>query len=137
MENASKALIIAGAILVAILLISVGIMIISSTGGIQEQVGSQMDAAEIRTFNAQFSSYIGTNKTAAQVRALYETVNSSNATNAYKISMSVTGTDVVKDGATTSDAATIIAGLSTRDRYTIAITQDATGTYNAITVTKV
>ena len=44
MENASKALIIAGAILISILLISVGIMVMNSTdevtGGMQQQMDS-------------------------------------------------------------------------------------------------
>ncbi len=36
MENASKALIIAGAILISILLISVGVLIMNSTGDTQK-----------------------------------------------------------------------------------------------------
>ena len=43
MENASKALIIAGAILVSILLISVGVIIINSTGKMTDQVGTSAD----------------------------------------------------------------------------------------------
>ena len=57
MENASKALIIAGAILLAILLISLGIMIYTSA---QDTVSdSGMDRAAITSFNNQFLKYEG------------------------------------------------------------------------------
>ena len=52
MENASKALIIAGAILLSILLITLGIMIFSQA---QDTIhNSGMTQAEITTFNNQF-----------------------------------------------------------------------------------
>ena len=60
MENASKALIIAGAILLAILLISLGIMIFNQA---QDTVNnSGMSQAEISAFNNQFLKYEGTQK---------------------------------------------------------------------------
>jgi len=69
MENASKALIIAGAILISILLISVGVLIMNSTG----------DTTAIRTFNSNFTPYLGEHQTASQIRALVSAVNASNA----------------------------------------------------------
>ena len=57
MENASKALIIAGAILLAILLISLGIMIFNQA---QDTVNnSGMSQAEITAFNNKFLKYEG------------------------------------------------------------------------------
>ena len=50
MENASKALIIAGAILLAIIIISLGLMV---TNQAKEQVGNaNLSAQQIQTFNA-------------------------------------------------------------------------------------
>ena len=61
MENASKALIIAGAILLAILLISLGIMIFNQA---QDTVNnSGMSQAEITAFNAIDMSSIEKEKT--------------------------------------------------------------------------
>ena len=57
MENASKALIIAGAILLAILLISLGIMIFNQASSVVS--GTGMTDAEITTFNAKFQKYEG------------------------------------------------------------------------------
>ena len=60
MENASKALIIAGAILLAILLISLGIMIFNQAQGVVD--GSGMSEAEIGAFNSKLTKYEGKQK---------------------------------------------------------------------------
>ena len=76
MENASKALIIAGAILLAILLISLGIMIF---GQAQDTVNnSGMSQAEMQAFNNKFLKYEGTRK-GSEVKALINEVLASNA----------------------------------------------------------
>ena len=76
MENASKALIIAGAILLAILLISLGIMIFNQA---QDTVNnSGMSQAEITAFNNKFLKYEGKQK-GAVVKSLINEVIASNA----------------------------------------------------------
>ena len=82
MENASKALIIAGAILISILLISVGVLIMNSTGDTQKSVEDQSKAIAIRTFNSQFTPYAGSNQSASQIRSLISAVKASDGTNA-------------------------------------------------------
>lgn len=57
MENASKALIIAGAILLSILLISLGIFIFTNASD-QVKKGN-LDEEQVQTFNAQFLQYEG------------------------------------------------------------------------------
>lgn len=80
MENASKALIIAGAILISILLISVGIMVMNSTDSVTGGVGKEMDAQEIQMFNSKFENYIGESVRGSSVRTLLTTIDSNNAT---------------------------------------------------------
>lgn len=76
MENASKALIIAGAILLAILLISLGIMIF---GQAQDTVNnSGMSQAQISSFNNKFIKYEG-ERTGSVVKTLINEILSSNA----------------------------------------------------------
>ena len=76
MENASKALIIAGAILLAILIISLGILIFSQA---QDTVGSvNMSEQEIMAFNNKFTPYQGTNKRGTEVNALVQAVRVNN-----------------------------------------------------------
>ena len=79
MENASKALIIAGAILLAILLISLGIMIFTQA---QDTVsGSGMTEAEVTAFNQKFTKYEGTFK-GSMVKSLIQEVNANNSNDA-------------------------------------------------------
>ncbi len=80
MENASKALIIAGAILLSILIIGIGMFIYNQA---QEQINSsagQMSQEEVRVFNAQFQSYAGNRISGSQVKQLLTKL----ATNATK-----------------------------------------------------
>lgn len=76
MENASKALIIAGAILLAILLISLGIMVFSQA---QDTVSnSGMSDAAKTTFNSRLLKYEGTKK-GSEIKALINEINVINA----------------------------------------------------------
>ena len=82
MENASKALIIAGAILLSILLISLGIMVYNNA---KNTIGNaNLDKQEIESFNAEWASYEGTAVSASKVQAMVQAVNASNATEAKK-----------------------------------------------------
>ena len=75
MENASKALIIAGAVLISILLISLGVMIYRNAADIAS--GNQMKDFEITAFNTKFSQYEG-KKNGSQVKTLVQDCLSSN-----------------------------------------------------------
>ena len=57
MENASKALIIAGSILLSILIIALGMYIFSSSSSTSDV--SVLSETEIQTFNAKFEKYKG------------------------------------------------------------------------------
>ena len=76
MENASKALIIAGAILLAILLISLGIMIFNQA---QDTVNnSGMSQAEKTAFNNKFLKYEGEKQKGSVVKSLINEIIASN-----------------------------------------------------------
>lgn len=79
MENASKALIIAGAILLAILIISLGIFIFGQARGAADV--SAINQVEIQAFNGKFTQYAGENITGAQVNQLLEAIVSNNISN--------------------------------------------------------
>lgn len=80
MENATKALMIAGAVLIAIMVISVGMMIFSS--GNEAITGSlgQVNQLEIDQFNSKFLAYEGPIK-GSRVKSLISDVITSNSTN--------------------------------------------------------
>ena len=105
MENASKALLIAGSVLIVILLIAVGVRVFNSTQGTTDSVETTMNSTEIATFNNKFTAYAGENKSAAQAKALANVVIANNATNA-------THTVSFADKTTASDITTYVANLS-------------------------
>ncbi len=93
MENASKALIIAGAILLAILLISLGIMIFQQA---QDTVSSAgMSKAEVQTFNNTYTKYEGKQRGVMIKSLIQEVLANNNATDdtSEQITMSLLGTD--------------------------------------------
>ena len=92
MENASKALIIAGAILISILLISVGILVMRSADGVVSQGASSMNKQEKDIFNAQFTNYAGEQR-GTIVKQLLNDIISSNATHEEQVAVSGLGTD--------------------------------------------
>ena len=79
MENASKALIIAGAILLSILIISLGIWIFTSAQQTVSEAGN-MDEQTITAFNNKFNASLGKNVGGSKVNALIQTVRSNNQT---------------------------------------------------------
>lgn len=81
MENATKALLIAGSILIAILLIAMGIRLYNSTVGMSEQHQKEMDSTAISIFNNKFSGILGHEITITESRALIQKIIVSNATN--------------------------------------------------------
>ncbi len=78
MENATKALLIAAAVLVAILIISLTIAIVRQ--GSEAVSGADLSEAEQAQFNGKFTNYEGSNVTTARVNALLQAVLTHNQT---------------------------------------------------------
>ena len=101
MENASKALIIAGANLLSILIISLGIIVFQNAKGATDT--SSVDGLAVDTFNSKFIQYTGNKVKGANVNALLEAIVSNNLTNtedkSKQIEISLDNTIVTADGA--------------------------------------
>lgn len=69
MENASKALLIAGAILLCILIIAIGMFIYNSAQSTITDSLTSLSTQEVEAFNNQFTSYEGV-QTGSNIRAL-------------------------------------------------------------------
>ena len=139
MENASKALIIAGAILLAILIISLGIMIFNQASGVVNN--NSMSEVEISSFNQKFTQYEGTNVKGSQVNALLNAIVQNNVANtedkSKQVKISVTSTNwqgTVPTEATAPTNATTKA--QTGKTYNVACTLDSkTGLVTTVTIT--
>ena len=78
MENASKALLIAGSILIVILLIAMGVKVFNSTKGTTDSAETTMNTAAIAMFNNKFTPYLGTNKTKSQAISMINIILANN-----------------------------------------------------------
>ena len=76
MENATKALLIAAAVLIAILIISLGIVIYNQASETVQSVN--MSSQEVQAFNDQFLKFDGNGKRGTEVNALLTTVLNNN-----------------------------------------------------------
>lgn len=135
MENASKALIIAAAILISILLISVGVYVV---GIAQEQINnSDMSSIELETFNQKFTKYEGTQKGSA-IRTLVQEVmaynNSDQASDETMVSINVANQKITLDA--DADAKLITLNASKDVQPTYGSTFKNTKTYTVKTLYK-
>lgn len=132
MENATKALLIAAAVLVAIIIISFGVSIVSSAKGQVDQAGTALSGAEIEAFNSKFNSYDGNSVSGSSVNSLITAVFSHN----------LTETDDSKKIELTGDIqmatdATSKVKAETGSRYKVeSITPDKSGLIKQINITK-
>ena len=84
MENASKALLIAGAILICILLIAIGMYIYNSANSTVDSAVSQMSQQEKDIYNAKVKSYLGDTIKGSEVKSMIDNIISMNQENVGK-----------------------------------------------------
>ena len=77
MENASKALIIAGTALILILVISAGMYLYRNAGNVNGAVRNKWTVDEVNSFNDQFEKFSG-EQSGSRVKELITEVNRSN-----------------------------------------------------------
>lgn len=123
MENASKALIIAGSILISILIIGIGMLVYQSIQGTISEGLNQMSSQEKDMFNQQFQQYEGPRVNGANVKALKNKINNNN---------NQLENDKDPKYVTYSGPATV----NTAQTYTVVVTdEDKDGLMDKVTVT--
>ena len=140
MENASKALIIAGAILLSILLISLGIMIYNNAKGTISD--ANLDAETTQAFNTKITQYCGADKTGTTMNSLVDAISSLNGSQKGKatqhfITLKVTATNgATKTGNITysSTASTEYPSFSNSYKYKATYKTDSSGYINEVTI---
>lgn len=136
MENASKALIIAGAILLSILIIGLGMFIYRQAAGVMNNTG--LDELEVDKHNEGFTQYEGTKVSGTQVKALVKKIEANNRSNADDESLQIeVGGGIVtitkNSTATGTQAGLIKSGYT----YKVEFGYDAGSNYvNSCTITK-
>lgn len=143
MENATKALMIAGAVLIAIMIIGIGMMIYQSASGTINDAMGSVDQIAIDTFNGDLIGYEGTQK-GTQVKALITKVITLNSTNNEAhperlLTVNVLGTAIAPgtdvsaqiSSLSTARAQNIVAGRT----YNVSFDYATTGYISTITIT--
>ncbi len=136
MDNASKALVIAGAILLAVMLVSFVVMVYNTATGTAENSLGSISALGVSAYNAQFEQSFGGNRTKSQVSSLISKVIANNGDdNNPDIYVRVSG------DSTGSDNLTTIAGYkksidtsSNTARFTVSGAYGEDGTLAAIVI---
>ena len=89
MENASKALLIAGGILIAIIIISMFIMMYNKMTSIKKTQEEKIEMEQIAEFNAQFEAYNKKLMYGADVITLYNKVQEHNKKSNERITINI------------------------------------------------
>lgn len=89
MENASKALLMAGGILIALLIVGALFLMFSNLGVFQDSQDAQKKASQIAEFNNQFMPYDKDDLTLMEVKSLYNKIISNNNLNDEKINTNI------------------------------------------------
>lgn len=74
MENGAKALLIAGAILISVILMTVGVYVISTTSKSSEQLQTDMKTTSADVFNSKISQYFGNEVSGSRVKTMLSTI---------------------------------------------------------------
>lgn len=139
MENATKALLIAAAVLVAILIISLGLVVFNMASETVKN-SANLSAQEIQSFNEQFTQYQGDNVRGSNVNALLKTALNNNITKkqesktAMMVAVKLGNTTVLSgsDGHETS----LKARADASKMYKVVVNQDGEGgLVHTITIT--
>lgn len=134
MENASKALLIAGAILIVIVLISIGMLIVQSSRGILGEVDDYTSQQSVQAFNSKFLNYQGIQK-GASVKTLLQEIATSNSTNTsghvitVKLKLNTTGSFETLDGTNNTNIIARAADVVSSARYKVTVTATDESTY--------
>lgn len=129
MENASKALIIAGAILLSILIIGLGMFIYQQASGAIS--GANLDPEKIQAYNSPFEQYANT-QSGTKVKALLNKVRSHNNASLDDASSQIDIVEGDASGVTTAPESAIdvkkvndaLAKIKTGKMYTVTFGYD-------------
>lgn len=97
MDNASKALIMAGAILIAVAIVGIGIYIFTTANALTDDAVGQIDALAVSAVNSRIETYLGDSVRGSAVKQLKREVDVLNAQNAMPTKITMAATTSVKD----------------------------------------
>ena len=136
MENASKALIIAGAILISILLITLGIIVYNgSKSTIDTSMGS-LDSTAVQMTNSKIMQYVSNNQSAPMVSALINQLAAEANNNGGSVKVSLGS---AKNKTSSKDILALASSVKTGSRYKVEAGEPNanTGLIESVTITEI
>lgn len=124
MDNASKALIMAGAILIAVAIVGIGIYIFSSANSMTDDALNQIDALTVTSINSQLQQYEGQIR-GREVKQLINTARSINKQEALPEAIKLNN-NAIADNST--------ATYTDNKTYTVSFSYNDSGYISNITV---
>lgn len=97
MENATKALLIAGGVLIAIIIMSVMVTTFQKTGNVSKTYDKTIDQEEISKFNENFTRYLGKELSIQQAITITNFANSNGVTVIGSVSTSDVNGETLKN----------------------------------------
>lgn len=132
MENATKALLIAAAVLIVIAVIAVALKISNAGGNVGGQAESMANSLDVQSFNSQFSVYNG-KISGSQLRQLVVVVNNNTTrTVTFKNDTNSPSGVTIENGKINSNDTLI----KDSEKYNVSFVYDADGYINEITLSK-
>lgn len=90
MENASKALVMAGSMLIALMILGALILLFSNLSNYQNKNDSSKKTSQIAEFNDEYNPYIKDNLTLMELKSVYNKILSNNEKNSdYQIETNI------------------------------------------------
>lgn len=133
MENATKALLIAAAVLIVIIIISLGVYVVGMGNDKMQQGEQALSDLEISSFNATYENYAGTSVAGSRVNSLLKTVFNHNLTESDETRKITVDGDV----SLSADAEQQVT-VGTGKRYSVVCNRDKnSGLITSITITEV
>ncbi len=127
MDNASKALIMAGAILIAVALVSLGVYLYQSAASKVNDGARQVDASQMLTLNSEIEKYRGKIK-GSEVNQLIRLVNAYNKQDVFPADLEMSGVS--------GDISAYKDDLRASTIFTVDVVYDNNGWVHKITVTQ-
>ena len=104
MDNASKALVMAGAILIAVMLISLGVLLYNRATEVATSSLDSVAAVKNNADNQQWATYLGAGKSSSNATSLLDSLAANNSNSETLIAITATGTVTTRGaGGATSD----------------------------------
>ena len=79
MDNASKAIVIAGAVLIAVMIISLGVFLFNSASNTGKDFSTSMVSKEILQYNSRYSTYTGAGVSYSDTKSLINNIRQHNS----------------------------------------------------------